>query len=145
MFEGLPPEARALLRSDGSVVVPPAVLAWFEGQLRAQLSKGRGNPSAPAVAFLKALTFGAERFESAGQGSFSGTTTSTSGRLEVGKKLHEPFLTTARAAELTERSERGIRKACERGTLLAQKEGNLWHIAPTDLDNYIHGERPDRG
>ncbi|WP_431279883.1 helix-turn-helix domain-containing protein [Leifsonia poae] len=137
MFEGLPVEVRALLKPDGSVIVPPAVVPWLELQLREQLKKARGNPSSPAVALLKAFTVAAERFESAGQSSFSGTTERPAGRIDV-SGVEGSFLTSAQAAELTERSERGIRKACERQKLPAQKVGNLWHIAPKDLDNYIY-------
>jgi hypothetical protein len=132
MFEGLPLEVRALLRPDGSVVVPPAVVPWLELQLREQLGKARGNPGGSAVALLKAFTVAAERFE----GSVSGTRLGLGGRIVVGKL--EPFLTSAQAAELTERSERGIRKACVRGTLRARKVGNLWHIVPSDLESYIY-------
>jgi excisionase family DNA binding protein len=88
-----------------------------------------------------AFTVGADRFESAGQGSFSGTTGAGSGRIEL-EGSAAPFLTSAQAAELTERSERGIRKACERGKLPAQKFGNVWHINPRDLDNYVHRREP---
>ena len=132
MFDGLPVEVRSLLRPDGSVVVPAAVVPWLEVQLREQLRKARGNPSSSAVTLLKALTSAAEDFEA---GSFSGTTSRPAGRIEL---EGESFLTSARAAELTERSERGIRKACERGRLKALKVGNLWHISPKDLEKYIY-------
>jgi hypothetical protein len=132
MFEGLPVEVRSLLRDDGSVVVPPAVVPWLELQLREQLRKARGNPGSPAVALLKAFVVAAERLE----GSVSGTTARPAGSIEVGEVI-APFLTSAQAARLTERSDRGIRKACERGSLPAQKVGNLWHIVPRDLENYI--------
>jgi excisionase family DNA binding protein len=132
VFEGLPVEVRALLRADGSVLVPPAVVPWLEGQLRAQLLKAHGNPGSAAVVLLKAFTVAAERFE-AGVSAANGTSVGGAVRLDL-----EGFLTAAQAASLTERSERGIRKACERGKLPAQKVGNLWHIIPKDLDNYVH-------
>jgi hypothetical protein len=132
MFEGLPVEVRSLLRDDGSVVVPPAVVPWLELQLREQLRKARGNLGSPAVALLKAFTVAAERFE----GSAVGTSGRPVGSIDVGEVI-APFLTSAQAARLTERSDRGIRKACERGSLPAQKVGNLWHIVPRDLENYI--------
>ena len=78
MFVGLPVEVRSLLRPDGSVVVPAAVVPWLEVQLREQLRKARGNPSSSAVALLKALTSAAEDFEA---GSFSGTTSRPAGRI----------------------------------------------------------------
>ena len=131
MFDGLPVEVRSLLRPDGSVVVPAAVVPWLEVQLREQLRKARGNPSSSAVTLLKALTSAAEDFEA---GSFSGTTSRPAGRIE----LEKSFITSAQAAELTERSERGIRKACERGRLPALKVGNLWHISPKNLESYIY-------
>lgn len=137
VFEGLPSEVRALLLPDGSVLVPPAMAPWLEIQLREQLRKARGNPTALAVAVLKAFTVSAELYESAGQSSFSGTTLGASGRIVVGE-MGDPFLTSGQAAELTERTERGIRKACESGLLPAQKFGNVWHIRPKDLDNYIY-------
>ena len=132
MFEGLPVEVRSLLRANGSVVVPAAVVPWLEVQLREQLRKARGNPSSSAVTLLKAFTVAAEEFEA---GSFSGTTSRPAGRIEL---EGESFLTSAQAAELTERSERGIRKACERGRLPALKVGNLWHISPKNLESYIY-------
>ena len=131
-------EVRALLRADGSVVVPAAVVPWLEGQLREQLRKARGNPGSPAVALLKAFTVAAERFE----GSVSGTTTGPVGSIDV-RGVVAPFLTSAQAARLTERSDRAIRKACERGRLPAQKLGNLWHITPRDLENYIFRKETD--
>jgi len=138
VFEGLPVEVRRLLRSDGSVVVPPSVVPWLELQLREQLRKARGNPSSPAVALLKALTTSAERFES----SANGTRVFESGTIGLGE-VSKPFLTSSRAAELTERTDRGIRRACEEGRLPAEKFGNAWHIAPKDLDNYVHRRGSD--
>ena len=132
VFEGLPPEVRALLRADGSVVVPPAVVPWLEGQLREQLRKARGNPGSAAVTLLKSLTVAAERVE----GAANGTTVRAAETIEVAG-----FLTVAQAAMLTERSERGIRKACERGRLPADHFGSAWRIAPKDLDNYVHRKR----
>lgn len=132
MFEGLPSEVRALLQADGSVVVPPQVVPWLEGQLREQLRRARGNPGSSAVALLKAFTVAAERLE----GSVSGTTSGPAGRIEVAE-IVAPFLTCEGAARLTERTDRGIRKACERGILRAEKFGSAWHIAPKDLENYI--------
>lgn len=129
-------EVRALLRADGSVVVPPQVVPWLELQLRAQLLKARGNPGSAAVALLKAFTVAAERFES----SAKGTSVFDVGRIGLGE-VSKPFLTAAQAATLTERTERGIRKACERGSLPAWKVGNLWHIIPKDLDNYVHRKK----
>ena len=133
MFEGMPVEVRALLRADGSVVVPPQVVPWLELQLRAQLLKARGNPGSAAVTLLKAFTVAAERFES----SANGTRMFESGSIGLGE-VSKPFLTAAQAAELTERTERGIRKACERGKLRAVKFGNAWHISPKDLESYIY-------
>lgn len=130
MFEGLPVEVLSLVGADGSVTVPPGMVPWLEQTLRAQLLRGRGNPRAGVVTFLKALVVGADRADAF---SVKGSMPSGESIIEL-----EGFLTSRSAAVLTGRTDRAIRCACASGRLPAVKVGNLWHIRPSDLDGYIH-------
>ena len=55
------------------------------------------------------------------------------------------LLTVTEAAALLGRHVSGIRAACERGELRAEKLGQQWAIRPADLDTWAGRERRKPG
>ncbi len=50
-------------------------------------------------------------------------------------------MTTAKAAELSGLTVKGIQAACERGRLPARKIGRDWHIEKRDFDRWLASPR----
>lgn len=131
----VPPECMNLIRPDGSVVVPAAVAdavlrLLVLGLTDVHHKNAGGRPSSETVNVLHALNVAAIK-ES--EMSARGRDYNSFGIIRESDK---GFLTPREIAVLLHCSERQVRRLCEQGKLPAQKLGQHWLIAESDLDTY---------
>lgn len=129
----------ALVRADGSVVIPSRLTPWVRSLLEAALADVRragrgGSLGADVLETLDALQVA--------EMSDKGRLISSFGTIEsVGKgDVSGEFLTPAQAAKVLECTERTVRRALAEGRLLGWKLGaRQWLIRHKDLDDFRFG------
>jgi excisionase family DNA binding protein len=133
----------ALVRPDGSVVIPSRLTPWVRSLLEAALSDVRraGRGGALGVDVLETLD--ALRVA---EMSDIGRLTSTFGTLEVvgNGDVSGEILTPMQAAQILECTERTVRRALAEGRLPGWKSGaRQWLIRSKDLDDFRFGRGND--
>lgn len=140
---GLEADARrlnALLRPDGSVVVPARLTGWVRRLLEPALADIRRAGRGGSLAFDVLETLDAlERSEV----SVSGTIMPGQDKIMVSSECEasEVFMVSAHAAEQLGCTDRAIRRALQEGRLRGRKLGREWLISQHDLDEYRFGKR----
>ncbi|WP_188672177.1 helix-turn-helix domain-containing protein [Subtercola lobariae] len=127
----------ALLRPDGSVVVPPRLAGWLVrvavADLNGMRQSGRGGGLQNDVILLLEALQKATDFAESDDGSPSGTPDERANRLDI-----EPisWLTVNEVADAYGCTARAVRKQISSGRLIASKAGRDWRISSTDFDSY---------
>lgn len=128
----------ALIRPDGSVVIPSRLTPWVRSLLEAALGDVRragrgGNLGADVLETLDALQL-------AGM-SDKGRLTSTFETIEVvgNGDVSGEILTSAQAAQILECTERTVRRHVQEGRLPGRKLGHDWLIDSKGFDEFRFG------
>jgi excisionase family DNA binding protein len=131
----------ALVRPDGSVVIPPRLTPWvrslLEGALMDVRRAGRGGDlSADVLETIDALTLS----EMSDKGRLTGYFSTL--EVEVMGDVSERFMTSSQAASILECTERTVRRALQEGRLSGWKSGpRQWLITHQELENFRFGKR----
>ncbi|MFI6123248.1 helix-turn-helix domain-containing protein [Streptomyces sp. NPDC051064] len=119
----VPPGARALVREDGTVVIPAAlageVLRRLLRDVTAEISAAKGQPSTACRELLWGLHLAAKQAEKA-DGSTRGTPEAGSAKVEI---------STSEAAHRLGCSESYARRLARTGRLRGRKVGPVWLVA----------------
>lgn len=127
------PTRAALIRHDGSVLIPGAVagevLAAIVRDLTARAQRDGGLPTSRAAQVLFALHEAAIRHDE----------TSGTGSAEATSATVNSAVTVTEAAALLECTSRWARHLAETGQIAARRTGRVWLIDADDLERFRRG------
>lgn len=139
-----------LVRTDGSVIVPPALVPAVRRAVVADLAARQradgGALTAEAHAFLYALRTAVQARNTPPLAGSSADATAPleAGTVDLDAHGRLGLVTAGEAADLLGSSAEWIRRLARRGTLPARRVGPQWLIDRAALDDYRHGRTNGR-